>query len=35
MAEHRKLHKITAFQTWLLEEIDADESLAALRRALP
>jgi LysR family transcriptional regulator, glycine cleavage system transcriptional activator len=33
MAGHRKLHKITAFQNWLLEEIAADESLAALRRA--
>ena len=33
MSEHRNLHKITAFQTWLLEEINADESLAALRRS--
>jgi len=32
MAEHRKLRKIIAFQTWLLEEVNADESLAALRR---
>ncbi len=31
MAEHRTLRKITAFQAWLLEEINADESLAALR----
>jgi LysR family glycine cleavage system transcriptional activator len=31
MAEHKKLRKITAFQAWLLEEISADESLAALR----
>ncbi len=27
----QKLRKIAAFQAWLLEEIDADESLAALR----
>jgi LysR family transcriptional regulator, glycine cleavage system transcriptional activator len=33
MADHRRLRKIKAFQTWLLEEIDADESLAPLRRA--
>lgn len=32
MAEHRKWRKITAFQTWLLEEINADESLSALHR---
>ena len=31
MADHKKLRKITAFQAWLLEEIGADESLAALR----
>ncbi len=35
MAEHRKLRKITAFQAWLLEEIGADETLAALRDATP
>lgn len=33
MAEHAKLYKIAAFQAWLLKEIGADESLAALRRA--
>jgi LysR family glycine cleavage system transcriptional activator len=32
MADHRKLRKIAAFEAWLLSEIDADESLAALRR---
>ncbi len=31
-AEHRKLRKIAAFQTWLLAEINADADLAALRR---
>jgi DNA-binding transcriptional LysR family regulator len=33
VADHRRLRKIKAFQTWLLEEIEADEGLAALRRA--
>ncbi len=33
MAEHKKLRKISAFQAWLLEEINADESLAGLRSA--
>jgi LysR family glycine cleavage system transcriptional activator len=32
MAEHRRLRKIKAFQAWLLAEIAADQSLAALRR---
>jgi LysR family glycine cleavage system transcriptional activator len=31
MAEHRRQHKIAAFQAWLLEEIIADNSLAPLR----
>jgi LysR family glycine cleavage system transcriptional activator len=31
MADHKKLRKIAAFQAWLLEEIAADESVAALR----
>lgn len=31
MAEHENLRKISAFQAWLLEEIEADESLAGLR----
>lgn len=31
MAKHRKLRKIAAFQAWLLEEVDADQGLAALR----
>lgn len=31
MSEHKKLRKVKAFQAWLLEEIGADESLAALR----
>jgi hypothetical protein len=31
MADQKKLHKIMAFQAWLLEEIAADASLAALR----
>jgi LysR family glycine cleavage system transcriptional activator len=31
MADHKTLHKITAFQAWLLKEIDADKSLAPLR----
>ena len=35
MAEHGKLPKITAFQAWLLEEIDSDPSLAGLRATRP
>ena len=31
--EHRKLQKVRAFQTWLLEEISADDDLAVLRDA--
>jgi LysR family glycine cleavage system transcriptional activator len=31
MAEHKTLYKITAFQAWLLEEINSDKSLAPLR----
>lgn len=31
MKEHKNLQKIKGFQTWLLEEIDADKTLAGLR----
>jgi LysR family glycine cleavage system transcriptional activator len=31
VAEHKSLRKIKSFQAWLLDEIDADESLAKLR----
>jgi LysR family glycine cleavage system transcriptional activator len=31
MADHKTLYKITAFEAWLLEEINADKSLAPLR----
>jgi LysR family glycine cleavage system transcriptional activator len=31
MAEHKKLRKIALFQAWLLEEINADDSLAGLQ----
>ncbi len=31
MADHKRLRKVTAFQAWLLEEIDADAHLAELR----
>jgi hypothetical protein len=31
MREHRALRKVTAFQSWLLEEIEADADLAQLR----
>jgi LysR family glycine cleavage system transcriptional activator len=32
MADHRRVRKIAVFQAWLLDEVSADEDLAALRR---